>query len=74
MIGQSGKITAPDICIAVATSGAAPFVAGVQASKLLIAINKDSDAPIFKACDVGIIEEYQGLVEELISILENCSS
>lgn len=74
MIGQSGKITAPDICIAVAASGAAPFMAGVQASKLLIAINNDKDAPIFKACDVGIIGDYQGVVEGLIDILEKTKS
>lgn len=74
MIGQSGKIIAPDICIAVAASGAAPFIAGIEASKLLIAINSDKDAPIFRACDVGVVEEYQGVVEELIRILESPTS
>lgn len=58
MIGQSGKIIAPNLCIAIGVSGAAPLAAGIQQSKKIIAVNQDREAPIFKIADLGIVADY----------------
>ncbi len=70
LIGISGHLLAPDVCIVAGASGAAALMTGVRDSRFIVAINRDASAPVFAQADVGIVDDWPTVLEALVACAE----
>lgn len=70
LIGASGAVVSPEVCLALAVSGSPPFYYGIEKSKRIIAVNHDEHAPISKAADIVIIDDYKKVIDTLCELVK----